>query len=242
MEDASGVDLDWFWGGWFYTTHHVDLAIKGVRLYELDTKDPDIEKPKEKEREDREDAKLLTNQRNAGIPHYTDRFPELLDFYNEHDERDVTKKDRDKFQEFLEKLEDDERELLRTNRYFYAIDFANVGGLVMPVVLRVTYEDGEETMMRLPAELWKKSRSEVSKLLVSKKKVSAIELDPNLEIADADRTNNDWPPKPEELKFALKKEEAENLMKEFKKAAEEASKGSEEPEGAVPDAVEKAPQ
>ncbi len=220
MEDASGVDLDWFWTGWFYTTHHVDLGIRGVKLYQLDTRDPDIEKPKKKDKEDKEDAKLLTNKRNTGIKRYTDRFPDLLDFYNEHDEDDVTRKDRDEFQEFLEKLEDHEREVLEANRYFYHINLSNEGGLVMPVVLRVEYEDGEEKFMRLPAELWKKKSKEVSKLLVSRKKVVSIELDPNLEIADADRTNNDWPAKPEELTFTLDKEEKKNLMKQLKEERE----------------------
>ncbi|HAT18984.1 MAG TPA: hypothetical protein DCS85_02395 [Verrucomicrobiales bacterium] len=176
--------------------------------------------PKKKEKKDKEDAKLLTNKRNTGIKRYTDRFPDLLDFYNEHDEDDVTRKDRDEFQEFLEKLEDHEREVLEANRYFYHINLSNEGGLVMPVVLRVEYEDGEEKFMRLPAELWKKKSKEVSKLLVSRKKVVSIELDPNLEIADADRTNNDWPAKPEELTFTLDKEEKKNLMKQLKEERE----------------------
>ncbi|NIP97169.1 MAG: aminopeptidase, partial [Akkermansiaceae bacterium] len=143
---------------------------------------------------------------------------------------DVTKKDRDDFQEFLEKLEDDERELLQTRRYFYAIDFTNEGGLVMPVVLKVGYEDGEEKVMRLPAELWRKNPREVSKLLVSKKKVVSIELDPNLEIADADRTNNEWPPKPQELTFTLKKDRKKNLMQQLAEAKEEERKKAGEQE------------
>ena len=220
MEDASGVDLDWFWTGWFYTTHHVDLGIKGVTLYQLDTKDPDIEKPRRKEKKAEEDAKLLTNQRNKDIKRYTDRFPDLLDFYNEHDEQDVTRKDRDEFQKFLGKLEEHERAVLEANRYFYHINLTNEGGLVMPVVLKVEYEDGEVRVMRLPAELWKRESKEVSKLLVSKKKVVSIELDPNLEIADADRTNNDWPAKPEELTFTLEKEEKKNLMQQLREERE----------------------
>ena len=91
----------------------------------------------------------------------------------------------------------------------------------MPVVLKVKYEDGEEKVMRLPAELWKKKSKEVSKLLVSKKKVVSIELDPNLEIADSDRTNNDWPAKPEELTFTLDKEEKKNLMQQLKEEKKE---------------------
>ena len=46
MEDASGVDLDWFWRGWFYSTDRVDLAIDQVRWLQLDSKDPAVEKPK----------------------------------------------------------------------------------------------------------------------------------------------------------------------------------------------------
>jgi hypothetical protein len=230
MEDASGVDLDWFWAGWFYTTHHVDLGIEGVRLYEMDTRDPDVEKFKVREKEEKEAAKLLTNKRNQDIDRYTDRFPDLLDFYNDHGKHDVTPKDRDKFEEFIESLEDDEREILRTHRYFYAIDFSNKGGLVMPVILKVGYEDGEERVMRLPAELWQKNPKKVSKLLVSKKKVVSIVLDPNLEIADADRTNNDWPPKPQELTFSLDKDDKKNLMQQLKEVAEKDEKEAKENE------------
>jgi len=227
MEDASGVDLDWFWTGWFYTTEHVDLAIKGVKLYQMDTKDPDIEKTREKAEREEEDAKLLTNQRNIGIKRYTDRYPDLLDFYNVNGEYDVTKKDRDDFQDFLKKLEEHEREILEENRYFYQVDLTNEGGLVMPVVLKVLYDDGEAKIMRLPAELWKRDSRETSKLLVSNKKVVSIELDPNLEIADSDRTNNEWPAQPEELRFTLEKDEKKNLMqrlREEKKKSEEEKK------------------
>ncbi len=49
MEDASGVDLDWFWRGWFYTTDHVDLAIENVEWFKIDTQNPEIEKAIAKE-------------------------------------------------------------------------------------------------------------------------------------------------------------------------------------------------
>ncbi len=227
MEDASGVDLDWFWTGWFYTSEHVDLAIKGVKLYQMDTKDPDIEKTREKAEREEEDAKLLTNQRNIGIKRYTDRYPDLLDFYNANGEYGVTKKDRDDFQDFLKKLEEHEREILEENRYFYQIDLTNEGGLVMPVVLKVLYEDGEAKIMRLPAELWKRDSQETSKLLVSNKKVVSIELDPNLEIADSDRTNNEWPAQPEELRFTLEKDEKKNLMQRLREEKKKSEEGKE---------------
>ena len=224
MEDASGVDLDWFWTGWFYTTEHVDVGISGVKLYQMDTKDPDVEKPRERAEREEEDAKLLTNQRNRGVKRYTDQYPDLLDFYNTNGEYDITKTDRDDFQEFLKKLEDHEREVLESNRYFYQIELTNEGGLVMPVVLRVVYDDGEVKVMRLPAELWKRDSRRTSKLLVSTKKVVSIELDPNLEIADADRSNNDWPARPEELRFTLEKDEKKNLMQRLKEEREKGDK------------------
>ena len=84
--------------------------------------------------------------------------------------------------------------------------------------------------MRLPAELWQKNPKKVSKLLVSKKKVVSIVLDPNLEIADADRTNNDWPPKPQELTFSLDKDDKKNLMQQLKEVAEKDEKEAKENE------------
>ncbi len=193
----------------------------------MNTKDPDVEKPREKAERDEEDAKFLTNQRNSGIKRYTDQYPELLDFYNENDEYDVTRTDRDEFQDFLKKLEEHEREILEENRFFYQIDLTNEGGLVMPVVLKVCYADGEEKVMRLPAELWKRESRETSKLLLSKKEVVRIELDPNLEIADADRANNEWPARPEELSFTLDKDEKKNLMQRLKEENGKAEKEKE---------------
>ncbi|NEW80475.1 MAG: M1 family metallopeptidase [Gelidibacter sp.] len=38
MEDASAVDLDWFWRGWFYTTGANDIGIKEVKKYYVTNK------------------------------------------------------------------------------------------------------------------------------------------------------------------------------------------------------------
>ncbi len=40
MEDASAVDLDWFWRAWFYSTDHVDVSIKSIKCFKLSDKDP----------------------------------------------------------------------------------------------------------------------------------------------------------------------------------------------------------
>ena len=109
MEDASGVDLDWFWRGWFYTTKNVDVAVKSVRLYEINTKDPDIEKPIQKEKRDEEEERSLLDERNRPLPKAVEADRELLDFYNRFDPLDVTDKDRREYREFLEKLDPEDR-------------------------------------------------------------------------------------------------------------------------------------
>ena len=233
MEDASGVDLDWFWRGWFYTTKQVDIGITSLRLYEIDTRNPDIEKPIKKDKRDDIEGRDLTEQRNADIEKLVERFPHLKDFYNDFDPLDVTKKDRREYQELLDGLEDDERNLLQLREKFYVVDLKNVGGLVMPVIMRVTFANGESETMRFPAEIWRKNPKAVSRMIITKHEIETIELDPNLESADTNRQNNFWPPKPVKSRFQLFKEEkSKNPMQEAKAEEERDKKedtdGSEE--------------
>ena len=233
MEDASGVDLDWFWRGWFYTTKQVDIGITSLRLYEIDTRNPDTEKPIKKDKRDDIEGRDLTEQRNANIEKLVERFPHLKDFYNDFDPLDVTKKDRREYQELLDGLEDDERNLLQLREKFYVVDLKNVGGLVMPVIMRVTFANGESETMRFPAEIWRKNPKAVSRMIITKHEIETIELDPNLESADTNRQNNFWPPKPVKSRFQLFKEEkSKNPMQEAKAEEERDKKedtdGSEE--------------
>jgi aminopeptidase N len=205
MEDASGVDLDWFWRGWFYTTDHVDISIEGVRLYSLDTRDPEVDKAaRRREREER--PQTLSQQRNAPLPKRVDEFPTLKDFYNTYDEFAVTERDREEYQKFLQTLTPRERELLKSGMNFYVVEFRNVGGLVMPLILRVDYADGTTEEMRVPAEVWRYDNYNVSKLLVTKKEIASITLDPHLETADTDLSNNGFPRRPVKSRFQLFKE------------------------------------
>ncbi|HBP22681.1 MAG TPA: aminopeptidase, partial [Planctomycetes bacterium] len=128
MEDASGQDLDWFFRGWFFTADHVDLAITGVRQLELDTRDPEIEKPRAKAREDKR-PRRLRELRNAAQPKRVDRHPSLRDYYDEFDEFAVTPTDRKDYQKLLEGLKPHERRLLKLQQRIYVVDFENVGGL-----------------------------------------------------------------------------------------------------------------
>jgi hypothetical protein len=205
MEDASGVDLDWFWRGWFYTTDHVDISVDNVRLYALDARDPEAEKAaRRREREER--PQTLSQQRNAPLPKRVEQFPTLKDFYNTYDELVVTERDREEYQKFLSTLTEREKELLKTGMNFYVVEFKNVGGLVMPLILQVEYTDGTREELRIPAEIWRYNNSAVSKLIATKKEIAALTLDPHLETADTDLGNNSFPRRPVKSRFQLFKE------------------------------------
>ncbi len=220
MEDASGVDLDWFWRGWFYSTDHTDIAINGLKHYKIDTYNPDVEKSIERVKE-ADEPLSLTTIRNEGIPRRTDAFPELVDFYNKNDEFTVTDPDRQDYAEFLEKLDDQERALLENDLNFYVADFENVGGLIMPILLELDFVDGEKRELRIPAEIWRLNHTNVSKLIVTEKEIRSITVDPRLETADVDLVNNHFPRKPVESRFRMFKEKKEkNLMQKHNQKRE----------------------
>ena len=192
MEDASGVDLDWFWRGWFYTTDHVDISIENVRLFQADTKNPDIEKELQR-REASQQPRTLSQQRNENIPKRIDQYASLRDFYNDYDRFKVTDIEQKSYQAFVGSLSEKERVLLNGNYYFYVVDLKNLGGLVMPLIFKVEYMDGSSEEIRVPAEIWRYNNFDVSKLIVTRKEAKSIILDPNLETADADLSNNFFP-------------------------------------------------
>jgi len=201
MEDASGVDLDWFWRGWFYTTDHVDIALKDVREYRLSTRDPDVEGALRRERQDatRREPVTVTENRDAGLKTYMEQHPDAADFYTENDEFEPTNKDRNDYQSWLEGLKEPDKsafaQALKDDPYIYFMDFENIGGLVSPLPLRFTYEDGTTKDVMIPAEIWRYNSEAVSKLFVETKKVVSVELDAKHQTADAVRANNAFPQK-----------------------------------------------
>ena len=202
MEDASGVDLDWFWRGWFYTTQHVDIAVENVTRYTPKTMDPDVDKAMDRADRDAE-PKSMTRLRNEGMPVRTDQYPGLLDFYNEFDELEVTPGDRRRYESFLENLEHDESELLDLGWTFNIVTLRNVGGIPMPVPIELTFEDGTGERVVLPAEFWSQNKDRVSKMFVTEQPIVQVEIDPNLQIADAYRDNNFYPQIIEDERFGL---------------------------------------
>lgn len=205
MEDASAVDLDWFWRGWFYTTDHVDISIENVSLYQLNTQNPDVEKERLRQQSNTQ-PRTLSQQRNESIPKRIDQYPSLRDFYNDYDQFKVTDQEKQAYQQFLSTLNEKERNLINGNYYFYVVDLKNIGGLVMPLIFRVEYVDGTNEEIRVPAEIWRYNNFDVSKLIVTRKEAKAIVLDPNLETADADMTNNFFPRRTIPTRFQIFKQ------------------------------------
>ena len=225
MEDASGKDLDWFWRGWFYTTYNVDVGIKSLKLYEIDTKNPDIEKPIQKTKRDELNAKDLIDIRNKSLPKAVDKNKKLLDFYNKYDPLDVTDADRREYNKWIKELDSEELKLLSLRKKFYVIDLENVGGLVSPVILEIDYKNAKSETIRIPAEIWRKNNDNVRKMIISDKEIVQIEVDPLLETADTDRYNNFWPPKTIESRFQLqKRKKSKNPMQKAKEEKQRVEK------------------
>ncbi len=206
MEDASGIDLDWFWRGWFYTTNHVDIAVEGLTCYKPKKMNPEIDKRKEKEIRD-SNAKHISDIRNKSLKKRVDFFPELLDFYNTFDELDITLEDRENHILYLSILDKNEQDFLEESRFFNVVTFSNIGGIPMPIPVNITFEDGTVKYVLLPSEIWVKNKKKVNKLFITKIPISQIEIDPYLEIADADKGNNKFPPNIEEAWFGFKSQE-----------------------------------
>lgn len=206
MEDASGVDLDWYWRGWFYTTDHVDISIHDVKWYQISSRNPEIEKPiaEKKEKDLPEDISTIRNKKCTEKT-CAEIDNKLNDFYNSYNPFDVTEKDKKKYEKYLASLSDEEKKLLQSKGNYYELSFSNIGGLVMPLIVEFTFTDNTTELIRIPAEIWRKDNFNVSKVFFFEKEVTAIELDPNLETADTDISNNAWPRKVIPTRFELYK-------------------------------------
>jgi hypothetical protein len=218
MEDASGVDLDWFWRGWFYTTDHVDIAINSVKQIDLDTLDPKTEKQKLKASR-AESPKSVTVERNREFEKRVDAYPDLKDFYNQHDEFEVTPQDEKNYQLNIDKLTPEQRRSLQTEGHHYLLELENIGGLVMPVILDIEFEDGTLEHIRIPAEIWVKDNQRVTKIWSSEKPIKSVQLDSRHETADTDLSNNRFPRRIHKSRFELFQEQrVPNPMQDAREA------------------------
>ena len=217
MEDASGTDLDWFWRGWFYTTDPVDISVDGIVQYQVSTKDPEIEKAWRRAQKNEEPVSLAA-QRNKSLPaRRIDTQPGLKDFYNEHDDFTVTNKDRNTYNDLMKSLDEDEKAMLKSGKYYYLVDFSNIGGLVMPLILEIELKSGKKVVERIPAEVWRYNSKKFTKLVVTDEPMVGLTQDPYLETADIDLNNNSWPRKITKSRLELFKmnQPSGNMMIDF---------------------------
>lgn len=220
MEDASGVDLDWFWRGWFYTTDHVDMSLDNVRHFTIDTQDPEIEEAF-KRRQEMEKRKHPSYFSNDDLPKRVDEFPGIKDFYNDNDEFTVTNKQRNEYNKLIAGLEDWQVEMLKDDSHIYMLDFHNLGGLLMPLYVEIEYTDGSKEEKRFPADIWKMNYHKVTRMIVTDKEVASVTLDPKYETADTDMFNNFFPRRILESRFDLVKEKARDRRDMLKENTEE---------------------
>ena len=194
MEDASAYDLDWFWRGWFFTTDHVDQNLKSVEHYVINPSDAtkrEMAIAAEKQREQRGISSIRNEQEIAQTQDEKDR--SLRDFYTDYDPRDLSAADRMDMERQIASLSPEAKGMLQDESHFYQLTIGNDGGLVMPIIIEWTYEDGSKEVDRIPAEIWRTDDQEVTKVFVKDKAATSISLDPFLETADIDRSDNDYP-------------------------------------------------
>lgn len=223
MEDASGVDLDWFFRGWYFGTDHVDMAINDIREYKISTQDPDKEFDKNRDEYWRDHPKSISQIRNReeGLVPRNERVKSINDLYSENDKYTITNKDRNKHQSFLEGLKDWERiaydRAIKEGQFIYFVDFENVGGLVSPMPITINYTDGKTEDVMIPAEIWRRSTGYVTKLIVRDKQISSIDIDNLHQIADANFANNTFPPKVHQSRLEIykSKRKSKNLMSDM---------------------------
>jgi hypothetical protein len=225
MEDASAVDLDWFWRGWFYTTDHVDMAMDEIRWLQPSTSNPDVEQPIARAAAAEEPADISLIRDMEFIPEtYLEADAGLHDFYTQQDKFEVLDLDRQEYQDFLGELDEEEVAMLTSGKNYYEITFRNEGGLVMPLIVGFEFEDGEMDIRRIPAEIWRKGGETVTKVFVTDRPANRIVLDPYLETADVDMSDNYWPPRPIPTRFEMFKSRergsSENPMQRASRNAE----------------------
>ncbi len=185
MEDASAVDLDWFWRAWFFTTDYTDIGVSEVKKFYVTSK-------MNKEIRELMEARGLTE---SDLPPLVYLVEEGSEDYEES-MKNATLEDVTTLQEYImDNLEPAERANLKSPKYFYEVTFEKPGGIPMPIIAEYTYSDGSTERVTYPAQIWRKDDDAVGKVIASEKEITKIVVDPDEETADIDTSNNSWPKK-----------------------------------------------
>jgi hypothetical protein len=218
MEDASGVDLDWFWRGWFYDIQPVDISLDSVRAFTVGGEgtvelvapvsiDPQEERP---ERTAVTDALYQIRNRQSGMRFLVDQDTTLRDFYYYYKPEKKapfatpSSGTRRRTGPGLDKVPDTDLKKYAGN-FYYELTFSNKGGLVMPVIIQWNYTDGSTETEYIHAYIWRKNEAQIKKTFLKSKEVASILIDPFKETADIDETNQSWPTLAHPSRFELYK-------------------------------------
>ncbi|MDB4767369.1 M1 family metallopeptidase [Flavobacteriaceae bacterium] len=184
MEDASAVDLDYFWRGWFYTTDFVDIGVKGVKKYYVSNE------PTQQMKE----YMAARNITEADLPPLVYLAAEDSEDYNPELKGKKPSESSQTLNAFMmDNMTESERAAVKEPKYFYEVTFNKPGGIPMPLIVEYTYADGTKKSITYPAEIWRKNDVEVKTVLSTEKEIVGIVVDPKAETADIDTTNNSWP-------------------------------------------------
>ncbi len=188
MEDASAVDLDWFWKGWFYTTDHVDISLDKVKWYTMNLEKKQLENKGKKAKK----QKVSGTATKESKPNSFEEVKEKFNFKNTPDRY---------YGEFKNRVDDEAIKRANFNKNFYELTFKNKGGLVMPIIIEWTFKDGTKEKEYVPAEIWKLNENQVTKVFVKAKEVTNIVIDPDKETADTFLDDNTFPRVESKSKF-----------------------------------------
>ncbi|MTE26609.1 M1 family metallopeptidase [Winogradskyella ouciana] len=199
MEDASAVDLDWFWRGWFYTTDYTDIGIKEVKKYAV-TSNPN------------ENGRKLAERFNMDPNALVYFIGEGEEGYDEAMNNGTSIEDLPTVKEYIMDnfTPEEQKNLKKSPKYFYQVTFDKPGGLVMPLIVEYEYADGSKEKVTYPAQIWRLNDKEVSRAVATDKEIVAITVDPDLETADVDTSNNSWPREVEQSDFDKFKDKVKN--------------------------------
>ncbi|RBA29521.1 M1 family metallopeptidase [Flavobacterium tibetense] len=184
MEDASAMDLDWFWRGWFYSTDYTDIGVKDVKQYFI-TENPSAEVKEMFNRRGRKiaDAQPMMYLVTEGTEDFKQELAKPFDYSSVKIVSDYVDAN----------FTAAEKAQLKTPKYFYEVEFEKPGGLIMPIIAELHFEDGTTELHKFPAQIWRRNNDTAKRVFATEKKMVKIQVDPKLETADIDTTNNVWP-------------------------------------------------
>ncbi|TDD78695.1 M1 family metallopeptidase [Flavobacterium caseinilyticum] len=192
MEDASAVDLDWFFRGWFYSTDFVDIGVKEVKQYY-------VSEAATKELKDAVVRRGRFGQEKGPFVYLVAGTSEEL---SAKEKKALAISDVNLLSEYVNKnFTADEKTKLKSPKYFYEVEFNKPGGMLMPIIVELTYDDDSKETFKYPAQIWRKNNDTAKKVYATEKAIKKIQVDPKLETADIDVTNNTWPKEEVKSKF-----------------------------------------